>query len=295
MAATEDSREQKAIAAIQKLIERAQSYIEQITYENHYDEHGEPYKVERSDLLSLTNAALLYMEAYTDTGSPRIKNTNTLHRSLMDLHERYLKAHVTHDNNTCRSLGEFIGILDATRMGIESGTFHVIAPNKITADISRTLYEISKYPPDYIADTALREIVQRDLNELKFAVQAEMPKSAALLIGCIVEAVLLAVVGLNSTVAESFYPKKPRKFPSDFGIIELVHVCLEANLLDPELKKHVDSLNHYRDLIHPNREKSDAVKLDDASIAHGLSLLRLVLRSLADSAHAGRTAAYQKR
>lgn len=289
------SEQRQQIDAIWALVRSIETHIEQIQNPTHFDDYGEPIEVDQSDLLGFTNAAILYMEAFAYTGSPKIGNTNTLHSSLLAIHNSCFGGEIVDDVEKCRSLLQIIGILKAMVTGIKSGAFRIIAPQTIMSDISRTLYDIGNYPINYIKDQELQRIVVRDLDELRHAVHNEMPKSVALLIGCILEAVLLSAVNVNATIPSSYVPKLGKKFPDTFGIKELLTICIEQDLLDKRLLTHAVELNNYRDLIHPNSELSQGARLNDASISFGLSLLRKILENFADSWRNGSFANYEKK
>lgn len=290
-----NNEQRQQIDAIWALVRSIDAHIEQIQNPTHFDDNGNTIEVDQSDLLGFTNTAILYMEAFAYTGSPKVGNTNTLHSSLLTIHNRCLTGEELDDSKKCSILFQVIGILKAMVAGIQSETFRIIAPQAVMSDILRTLYDIGNYPIHYIQDPELQRIVLRDLEELKRAVHNEMPKTVALLVGCILEAVLLSAVSMNRTIPSTYVPKLGRKFPDTFGIKELLTICIEQELLEKSLDIHAIELSNYRDLIHPNSERAQNTKLNDASISFGLSLLRRILEGFALSWRNGSFSKYEKK
>ncbi len=156
----------------------------------------------------------------------------------------------------------------------------------LAPDVGESLAEVRQSALDFVSDQALQAILRRDLEELVSAVSAGLDKSVAMLAGSIMEAVLVDVIDRRPDLAQGYMGKK--KFPSDASIDKLVEIAVAENLLDSLATSLVDSIKDYRDLIHPDRERRLRTKLDGATTASLLALLRLVLRSLHDARSQGR-------
>lgn len=155
------------------------------------------------------------------------------------------------------------------------------------------LAEITGVALAFVADDAIREIVERDRRELELAVAHGMHKSAALLAGSISEALLLDVCDRNRVISASYLPAKKR-FPEDASLGLLIEIGEKEGLLS-DLAHPLLRLKDYRDLVHPDRERRLGVQVDAATSGALVQLLRLVLRDLAAAADDGRIEGFAAR
>lgn len=170
-----------------------------------------------------------------------------------------------------------------------------IAPKRavtgnIAPDIRESLAEIRQSALEFVSDDSFQAILRRDLEELVSAVSANLNKSVAMLAGSIMEAVLVDIIGRRPDLAQSYMGKK--KFPADASLDKLIEIAVAESLLDSLAMSLVSSIKDYRDLIHPDRERRERIKLDGATTASLLALLRLVLRSLHEARTHGRIEDY---
>jgi len=112
----------------------------------------------------------------------------------------------------------------------------------------------------FLRDAPTRDIVERDLAELRTALETGLSKAALLLCGSVLEAVLLDVVGRNRAVATTY--RKRSSFPDEYSLTDLVDVATNEKLLSASVGKMATSIIEHRDLIHPAAELRGGVKVD---------------------------------
>lgn len=145
---------------------------------------------------------------------------------------------------------------------------------------------------DFMADAALRAIVERDVGELRRADAHDLDKCIAILSGSIVEALLLDVLSRRPDRAQSM-AKKPQNWPEKMSLGELVSIAVHLKLVEPTAEPLVLKLTDFRDLVHPQRERREKPKVDRDTSGALLALLRLVVRDLVEAHTDGRIIAYQ--
>lgn len=197
------------------------------------------------------------------------------------------------------------GAMTITRQGVRSAEDHRLieallpvgaqsTPGQplLQPDIASAIAEVRDVARDIIIDEALREIVERDSHELEAAVAHGLHKSAALLTGSIIEAVLLGVCERNRTIAAT-HMKQGKDFPEKATIEKLVEIARDEGLIRDLAGDVAATVREYRDLIHPDRERRTRPKVDDAMSGALLALLRVVVRDIRDAMADGRVEAYE--
>jgi hypothetical protein len=141
----------------------------------------------------------------------------------------------------------------------------------------------------FLRDGELRTMLARDIGELRQALDAGMAKTAVLLCGSILEAVLLDVVARNPALAASHRPKK--KFPDGFSLIDFLDLLADEHLV--HAKGMASAVIDHRDLIHPAAERRRQVRIDAARAGAMVQFLRVVVHDLNIAAADGTIAAYE--
>ena len=136
-----------------------------------------------------------------------------------------------------------------------------------------------------IENEQIREIVLRDIGELKNAIRWAMPKSILLLAGSILEGILVDVLDRNRAIASSCM--KRRKFPEDASLQDLVAIAGDAavvdsprHLLTPTSLALAKAITDHRDLIHPHAEARGHIQVDDSTARGIVHLLNVIVRDL---------------
>lgn len=128
-----------------------------------------------------------------------------------------------------------------------------------------------------ILDNDLKDILKRDLRENTFALLTESYKTALVLSGSIIEAIILNKVRSSDII--SYLPRldaKKKKKVKEMNLSELLFVADENKIIDKQLYHFSQALRDYRNFIHPAVEIRKNIKVkknikDDADIAWGIT------------------------
>lgn len=142
----------------------------------------------------------------------------------------------------------------------------------------------------FVVDAVLARMVARDLAELDSAIAAANVKSAIVLSGSILEAVLLDVLGRNEHEVRS---RLRKKWPDNASARDLIEVAASTvialadgtttALLSPlTAKKSIVVVDH-RNLIHPRAEVRGGSTLDMNTVSTMRGVLGEVLRDLREA------------
>jgi hypothetical protein len=142
----------------------------------------------------------------------------------------------------------------------------------------------------FLAEPRLIEIIRRDLDELRGALERGHAKSAMLACGSVLEAILLDVVGRNPVVAKTY--RRRLQFPDEFSLTDLIEVAINEDVLPPSVARMAGSITEHRDLIHPAAELRGDVKVNDARASMMVMFMQVVVTDLADPSTEAKIAAY---
>lgn len=143
--------------------------------------------------------------------------------------------------------------------------------------------QLEKEDFSFVADTKLREIIERDYEEVQKIKNARAPKATIVLAGSIVEALLLEALLKESSKAKmsSKAPKENdlRKWPLN-GLIE---VAEELGKIEQDTTKFSYVVKDYRNLIHPGKEIRIKLKPKPEEAEIAFQVLKKVIRDLKES------------
>lgn len=142
----------------------------------------------------------------------------------------------------------------------------------------------------FLADSARRTIVERDLRELDRVMSVQSHKAALLLCGSILEGVLVDVLDRNPGIAQSFM-KGNQRWPDDASLEKLIEIASKTilactpprTLLTPSASAFAGSLTDHRDLVHPQAEIRQGIHVDQTTAEAMFMLLKVVVRDLAEA------------
>lgn len=126
----------------------------------------------------------------------------------------------------------------------------------------------------FISDDMLREMIERDAEELSVCLQHNAGKAAMVMAGSIIEAVL---VDYFLTMSPS---KRSEKDVLDAGLSRLIEWAENDGLISSQVSSIATVVRHYRNLIHPGvayRQKLTA-DMNMAHVAH--TLLRIIVEAI---------------
>lgn len=138
----------------------------------------------------------------------------------------------------------------------------------------------------FVSNVRLRNILERDYAEIQRAIVAQCWKSAIILSGGAIEAMLLDLLQLaqNAThaLAASSAPKKPPK-QGDIGrwdLDDLIKVAVELNLVNPGVERLSHSVREYRNLVHPGNEIRSRLTVEAEEARIAVTVLDMLHRDL---------------
>ncbi len=135
---------------------------------------------------------------------------------------------------------------------------------------------------EYIGDDRLRASLVSDYAEFRTSLSSEAWKSALVLIGSIVEALLV-----DHLLAVS-YEKRTKRDPLKMQLGELIHACEAEGALSPKTVALSTVIQSYRNLIHPGR----AVRLGETPSKSAAVVAGELLQMIVDEISAKRRADY---
>ena len=129
----------------------------------------------------------------------------------------------------------------------------------------------------FIADEGLRTTIKRDLEELKKCKVHGAYKSAMLLAGSLIEAILVDYF-------LAFQPRgKNRDKILSAGLASLLDWAGEDGLISQSTKEISTVIKNYRNLIHPGREYRLGEKIDKYRAEVATNLVYIIIQEIADN------------
>jgi len=132
----------------------------------------------------------------------------------------------------------------------------------------------------YVADEELRAIVARDYGEVQRAFVAKCWKSAIIISGGIIEALLLDLLDQNQTAALSAKAAPPQNDLRKWALSSLIDVAVELKLVSEGVEKLSHPVREYRNLIHPGVELRKKMKFDGEEARIALEVLHILDRDM---------------
>ena len=132
----------------------------------------------------------------------------------------------------------------------------------------------------FVAEQAIREILERDYAEIQRAYVSKCWKSVIVLSGGAIEAVLVDLVLGDDKRAISASAASKSTDPKSWGLASLIDVCLELRLIKPGIEKLSHSVREYRNLVHPGRELRGGLSANAEEARIALEVLNMLHRDL---------------
>jgi|GEM_PF-2226984 len=150
----------------------------------------------------------------------------------------------------------------------------------------------------FVEDLELRSILARDYAELKKLLKVGAHKSAIVLSGSIMEALLVAALRRDEPAARAQYalefPKREARPLDRWELHELIAVAAGRELVGDNLKAEAAVVQDYRNLIHPMAEQRKNAVIDAHAVNAVVSLLARILNSLAAADEANHGGEYER-
>jgi hypothetical protein len=131
----------------------------------------------------------------------------------------------------------------------------------------------------FIADSILRQIVERDYAEIGRAMSAGCWKSTLVLSGAIIEAILVDRL-LRSPMAHTVLSAPKEQNPRKWRFVDLINVASELGLVSVALEKFSHSVRHYRNLVHLQKQAAEGLDFDAEEGRIAFEILGILCREL---------------
>lgn len=132
----------------------------------------------------------------------------------------------------------------------------------------------------FVADNDLRHILDRDYQELQRCIVGGNWKSAIILSGGSIEAILLDLLVRNETVAKSSTRAPKEDSLNKWGLNDLIEVAVKEELINGGVATLSHSVREYRNLIHPGVELRKGLKVEPEEAKIAMSVLDMLIREL---------------
>ena len=143
---------------------------------------------------------------------------------------------------------------------------------------------------DFIEDANLKNILIRDFLELEVCKNRNLSKSALVLCGSIIEALLMDQIFKDNNSSESqrifndiVRQKKPERMdlsPEKWWFAEIINVCEKLEIIASESVREVWKLNDYRQIIHPMNEIREKKNITPELAQISYNVLVLIIKDL---------------
>lgn len=131
---------------------------------------------------------------------------------------------------------------------------------------------------DFIADKSIRSILQRDYNEVQKNMISNNWKSAIILSGGSIEAILLDLIQNNVDLAKSSGKAPKESSLLRWDLNNLIDVAVDVGLVGAEVAKLTHSIREYRNLIHPGLEVRSKLKVEPEEANIAVNVLNIIIR-----------------
>lgn len=168
--------------------------------------------------------------------------------------------------NTVRGwIGSALAVLEAEIESIDIGT-----PTSVT----------QKKDFSFVGDKRLQGILDRDYEDIQKSLVTASYKSAMILAGGAIEALLLDALQKNAGAAVGASKADKKKQLEEWDLHTLIEVALELGVVKPSVNKLSHSVRSFRNLVHPGVELRNNLTIgrEEANIA--FEILNMVQRDL---------------
>lgn len=132
----------------------------------------------------------------------------------------------------------------------------------------------------FIGDADLRKILERDYQELQRNIVTRNWKSAIILSGGSIEAVLLDLLTKNITTAQGSTKAPAENDLTRWSLNSLIDVAVEEKMINSGVATLSHSVRDYRNLIHPGVELRKGLKVEPEEAKIALNVLDMLIREL---------------
>lgn len=132
----------------------------------------------------------------------------------------------------------------------------------------------------FVQDDKIRAILSRDFQEVQRAIISNSWKSAIILAGSSIEAILLDLLKNNKEVALNADSAPSSNDLDKWDLNQLINVAVEIELVDSHVANLGHSVRGYRNLIHPGVEVRTELKIEPEEANMAFEILKIIIREL---------------
>ena len=178
----------------------------------------------------------------------------------------------SHSGNSRTSYYRYEGILVHISRNLGKLKVRVDEQDETPVTVSKSFH--------FVADDDLRRILERDYKELQRGIVSGNWKSAIILSGGSIEAILLDLLIRNASTASSS-SKAPRESDlNKWDLNSLIEVSVEESLINSGVATLSHSVRDYRNLIHPGVEIRKGLKVEPEEAKIAMNVLDMLIREL---------------
>lgn len=133
---------------------------------------------------------------------------------------------------------------------------------------------------DFISNNELKLILERDYLEIQRNISSSNWKSAIILSGGSIEAILLELLLRDSSKAKGSSKAPKENDLNKWDLNSLLEVALEEKLIDDGIAKLGHTVREYRNLIHPGVEIRKRLKVEPEEAKIAIEVLNILIRDL---------------
>ena len=226
--------------------------------------------LEQQQSLNVLDTKMMYIE--TKALDPLINELVEVSKEFPDL----LPAFNPNQYIVPMSYGE----IDYNLVAIKTHTAKVIGRLKVAIEQPTNTPVTEKRQFGFITDLSLRAIIERDYSEIQRAYIAQCWKSAIILCGGTIEAILTDLLKSDEANARSTKSSPKETDIMKWDLSQLIEVAVELKLVSSSVQKLSHSLREYRNLVHPGNELRNKLRFDSEEAKIAIEVLNIVHRDL---------------
>lgn len=133
---------------------------------------------------------------------------------------------------------------------------------------------------EFISNSDLKDIIERDYEEIQRAFISHCWKSVIILCGGAIEAIITGLLLRNETAATSAKSVPKSSDITRWSLSELIDVAVELKLVSDGVQKLSHPLREYRNLVHPGNEIRNKLHFGEEEARIAIEILHILHRDL---------------
>lgn len=203
---------------------------------------------------------------------PLIKEFEQLNLEFPDLVPPFSHGAYKIFDASGKTLYNYVGVLSYASMVI--GRLKILIEEPLDTPVTETRQFA------FINDANIRNIVERDYDEIQRAYISKCWKSVLILCGGTIEAILTDLLISHDTEAKQAKSAPNKPDISRWDLSELINVAVELELVTEGVKKLSHPVREYRNLVHPGNEIRNKLRFNVEEARISLEVLNILHRDL---------------